>query len=148
MDVAYSDSIGLSSIPPTAADATALSNGSVPMLPGDTLDSIIVHARSGPTNDVSSCDPSIEVYACNSKPTTVAEARAGTCLLVSTVLISAPYEFLNDAAQSVAWMFDAALPVSFSPAVYQRYIAVVMTASSNGSLTATLSAKIFRAPRK
>lgn len=119
-----------------------------PLLPGDQVDGLQAFIRSGPTTDVSGADPSIEVYACNSPPASVAAARNGYPIMPLTSLPCVPHEFLNDAAQNVAWTYHGPIPFIHVVEQHGLYIAVVVTANNDATLVSQFLLRVFRRSRR
>lgn len=110
----------------TLSDSAAGLGTMPPLVAGDYVTSITFYLGSALDETDLAGDVTLEVYACNSKPATVTEARNGRVVFPSTNL-----PLLSAEAGAAQWQFRLQLtvPVLFLPRSSELHLAVVATPS-------------------
>jgi hypothetical protein len=130
-----------------AVAANANSTGLVAffaLLKGDVVDSVRVLIRTSAAHaDIMNGDDfTLEIYVCNSKPASVAEARNGRALLAATDF---PLQAEPDSSLMAAvGHFRESLPMIHQGQIGELYVALVFTAPTNVALTGAALLDVYR----
>lgn len=115
-----------------------------PLLPGDSLDAVLIHVVSTSVVVWGAHVSRVEVYANDSKPVDVAAARNGLKLFdVSTVPWDLPT--VNTESEYTA-VFKHRLPMVHRPTQRHRHVTVIVTAPPAIGLTGFVMLDVFRRP--